>query len=59
MWKDYITIKEAAKILEVSPITLRRWDKKGKLKASRHCFNNYRVYSQKEIEKLYKKIIKK
>jgi len=54
--KDYLTIKEAAKILGVSTITLRRWDKKGKLKASRHPFNNYRLYNRKQIKKLYKKI---
>lgn len=56
MEKNYITIKEAAEILGVSPMTLRRWDKKGKLKASRHPFNGYRIYNRKEIEKIYKKL---
>jgi len=56
MWKTYVTIKEAAEILGVSPMTLRRWDKSGKLKVSRHRFNNYRVYNRKEIEKLHKKL---
>jgi len=56
MEKNYVTIKEAAEILGVSPMTLRRWDKKGKLKAVRHCFNNYRIYNRKEIEKIYKKL---
>jgi len=59
MRKNYVTIKEASEILGVSPMTLRRWDKKGKLKASRHRFNNYRVYNKKEIKKLYKKIYEK
>jgi len=59
MEKNYVTIKEAAEILEVSPMTLRRWDKNGKLKASRHRFNNYRVYNRKEIEKLNKKLYEK
>lgn len=56
MQKNYVTIKEAAKILGVSPMTLRRWDKNGKLKTSRHPFNNYRLYNKNEVKKLYKKI---
>lgn len=59
MKKKYITIKEAAKILGVNPMTLRRWDKKGKLKASRHPFNDYRIYNRKKIKKLAKIIEKK
>lgn len=46
----YITIKDAANILGVSKITLRNWDKLGKLKALRHPFNNYRVYKIEDIE---------
>ncbi|GAI80742.1 unnamed protein product [marine sediment metagenome] len=56
MKKNYLTIKEAAKILGVSPMTLRRWDKKRKLKAIRHPINNYRLYNYNQIKKLYKKI---
>lgn len=59
MNKDYITIKEAAEILGISPMTLRRWDKKGKIKASRHPFNNYRIYKRERIEKMAKKIYEK
>jgi len=54
MKKDYLTIKEAAKILGVSQMTLRRWDKKGKLKAARHPFNNYRIYNFQKLETLRK-----
>lgn len=54
--KNYLTIIEAAKILGVSPMTLRRWDKNGKLKAARHPFNNYRLYNKRKIKKLHKKI---
>ena len=46
----YITIKQASKILEVSPLTLRNWDKNGKLKAHRHPMNNYRVYKIEDLE---------
>lgn len=48
----YITIKDAANILGMSRITLRNWDKSGKLKAHRHPFNNYRVYKIEDIEKV-------
>ena len=39
-------------MLGVSRITLRNWDKAGKLKALRHPFNNYRIYRQDDIEKV-------
>ena len=42
--KKFITVKEAAKLLGVTTLTLRNWDKNGKLEAGRHPFNNYRVY---------------
>ena len=50
--KKIITVKEAADMLGVTPLTLRNWDKRGKLKALRHPMNNYRVYSRESIEKL-------
>ena len=39
-------------MLGVTPLTLRNWDKNGKLSALRHPINNYRVYRRSEIEKL-------
>jgi len=47
-----ITIKQAAKILGVTPLTLRNWDNSGKFPASRHPINNYRVYKLVDIENL-------
>lgn len=52
----YITIKEASEILGMSKITLRNWDKSGKLKAHRHPFNNYRVYKLEDIDKVLEMI---
>ncbi len=52
----YITIKDASKILGVSKITLRNWDKSGKLEAHRHPFNNYRVYRTEDIDKVIEMI---
>lgn len=46
----YLTISEAAEILNVSPETLRRWDRGGKFKSSRHPINNYRVYSHEQVD---------
>jgi len=51
---SYITIKDASVILGVSKITLRNWDKSGKLKAHRHPFNNYRVYKLEDIDNVLK-----
>lgn len=50
--KNLITVKEAAELLGVTPLTLRNWDKSGKLKALRHPLNNYRVYKRADIDKL-------
>ena len=50
--KKLISIKEASVMLGVTPLTLRNWDKNGKLKAMRHPMNNYRVYKAAEIEEL-------
>lgn len=46
----YFSIKEAAGILGVSPLTLRNWDKSGKFPAQRHPMNNYRVYKLSALE---------
>jgi DNA (cytosine-5)-methyltransferase 1 len=54
--KKYLTIKEVAKLLGVTPLTLRNWDKEGKLKALRNPINNYRVYKPEEIELFLRKI---
>jgi predicted site-specific integrase-resolvase len=51
-----ITIKDAASLLGVTPLTLRNWDKSGKLIALRHPLNNYRVYKRADIEKLLEDI---
>ena len=56
MAKLYITIKQAAAILDVSPLTLRNWDKNGKLKAHRHPMNNYRVYKIEDLESVIREI---
>lgn len=54
--KEYLTIKEAAKILGISTMTLRRWDNGRKLRAKRHPINNYRLYRQKELKAILKEV---
>ena len=44
-----INIKKAAEILNVSTETLRRWDNSGKFPSLRHPINNYRVYSEDQL----------
>jgi len=51
-----ITIKQAAKILGVTTLTLRNWDNSGKFEASRHPINNYRVYKLEDIERILTEI---
>jgi len=55
----YLTIKEAAEFLGISPMTLRRWDNHKKLEAHRHPINNYRLYQRKQLEIILKEINKK
>ena len=49
---DFLTVREAARYLGVSPSTLRNWDRCGKLVARRHPINRYRLYGRKELEDL-------
>jgi len=53
---DVMTIKEAAALLGVSAITLRRWDSSGKLRPHRHPVNGFRVYKRTAVMKLRKQI---
>lgn len=52
----FIKIGQAAKILDVNTETLRRWDKSGKFLSSRHPMNNYRVYSEAQMNTLIQEL---
>ena len=56
MQKKYLTIRDAAEILGVTPMTLRNWEKKGKLVAYRNPMNNYRIYRLDQIELVMRKM---
>ncbi len=50
--EHWLTIREAAIMLNVSENTLRNWDASGKFKAERHPLNNYRLYRESDVRKL-------
>lgn len=56
MKKGLVTIGEAAKLLNVSIQTIRRWDKSGKLKATRHPMNNFRLYELEDLQRIAKQL---
>lgn len=49
---ELLTLSEASQILKVHPNTLRKWDKKGILKAVRFGQRGDRRYKKEDIEKL-------
>ena len=56
MPKKFLTVKEVARLLGVTPLTVRNWDQKGKLTAYRHPMNNYRLYKVEDVEDLMRDI---
>lgn len=56
MPEPFVTIKDAAKLLGVTPLTLRNWDKNGKLPTTRHPMSNYRIYKRESLEKFMRDI---
>ena len=50
--RSFLTVGEAAEILGVNPITLRRWDAHGKLKAFRHPISCFRLYRREHLIEL-------
>lgn len=49
---ELLTLSEASKTLKVHPNTLRKWDKKGILKAIRFGERGDRRYRKEDISKL-------
>ena len=56
MENQYLSIKRAANLLGVTPLTLRNWDKKGTLTAYRNPVNNYRVYRRDQIDLFLRRV---
>lgn len=53
--EELLTLNEAAKILKVHPNTLRLWDNKGVLKATRIGIKKVRRYKKQDIENFINK----
>lgn len=45
-----LTVARAAEYLGVSASTLRNWDRQGKLLATRHPVNSYRLYRKADLD---------
>ena len=48
-WPELLTVKEVAKILRVSPLTIKRWGKRGKLPAIRINSRGDRRYKKDAV----------
>jgi len=58
MNERYLSLKEVAKILGVTSLTLRNWDRRGVLVAYRNPINNYRLYRYADVADLLAEIRK-
>lgn len=56
MPKKFLTVREVARLIGVTPLTVRNWDAKGKLAAYRNPVNNYRLYKVEDVEVLLRQI---
>ncbi len=56
MPKKFLTVREVAKLMGVTPLTVRNWDAKGKLVAYRNPVNNYRMYKIEDVEIILRQI---
>ena len=52
--KNLLNIQEASRLLGVKPITLRKWDREGKLKAIRIGTRRDRRYRKKALDTFLK-----
>ena len=54
--KNYLTVSEVAERLNVSPETLRKWDRNGELTSIQHPENYSRVYLESQIDDFIAKL---
>ena len=52
-----LLIAEAAEVLGVSQVTLRRWDASGRFPARRHPINGYRLFEAEAVHRLRDEIV--
>ncbi|WP_350212673.1 helix-turn-helix domain-containing protein [Botrimarina sp.] len=54
--EGFVTVKQAAKLLDVAPNTVRAWGAAGSISEYRHPVNNYRLYKRNELEELIRMV---
>lgn len=54
--EGFISVKQAAELLDVAPNTVRAWGAAGSITEYRHPVNNYRLYKRQELEKLLSRL---
>jgi DNA-binding XRE family transcriptional regulator len=50
--KKRLTITEAAEMIGISPKTLMRWEKSGKVRKAKRDFRGWRVYEEDDVLKI-------
>ena len=55
---EYLTIKDSAEFLAVSPNTLRNWGESGKIAVHRNPMNGYRLFKIADLRRLLDEIEK-
>ena len=50
--EGYVQVMEAARVLGVSPNTVRSWGASRKIPEYRHPINNYRMYKRVDLERV-------
>jgi len=53
---EYVTIKDAAEFLAVSPNTLRNWGASGKIAVHRNPMNGYRLFKISDLQAILDEI---
>lgn len=53
---EYLTVKEAAEFLRVSPNTVRNWTTSGRIPFYRHPISRYRLFRREDLEEVLRKI---
>lgn len=54
---DYLTLSEASELIGKSKETLRRWDRSGKLTATREPISQYRLYKKDQVELFFSEFL--
>jgi len=55
---SFLTVKDAAEYLGVSPNTLRNWGREGKVPMHRNPINGYRLFKTQDLDALVQEIEK-